>query len=238
MEAQETPPKSDRQGRPPAIEPSSPRFFLSAAAAASPGSHSRIAIAVDLSDESANAVKWAVQNYLRPGDAVVLLHVRPTGVLTAMIGAPSIFPSPPPPSTTRDRRCRRRSWRRTSTPSRPPRRSHLSSSRSTLSRDMCHEIKRLGLSAVIMGSRGFGASRRSSKSRLGSVSDYCVHHCVCPVVVVRYPDDGAGSDASGAGGLLAAPRVNGSALPVEEVELPPAPEEEQAYHDAVDEHKG
>ncbi|CAL9055508.1 unnamed protein product [Musa banksii] len=158
-----------------------------------------------------------------------------------MIGAPSTFPSPPPPSTTRYRRCRRRSWRRTSTPSRPPRRrtsrSHLSSSRSTLSRDMCHEIERHGLSAVIMGSRAFGASRRSSKSRLGSVSDYCVHHCVCPVVVVRYPDDGAGSDASGAGGLLA-PRVNGSALPVEEVELPPAPEEKQEYHDAVDEHKG
>ena len=81
MEAQQTPPKSDRQGRPPAIEPSSPRFFLSAAAAASPGSHRRIAIAVDLSDESANAIKWAVQNYLHPGDAVVLLHVRPPASL-------------------------------------------------------------------------------------------------------------------------------------------------------------
>lgn len=26
-------------------------------------------------------MRWAVQNYLRPGDAVVLLHVRPTSVL-------------------------------------------------------------------------------------------------------------------------------------------------------------
>ncbi|KAH8480035.1 hypothetical protein H0E87_030310 [Populus deltoides] len=41
----------------------------------------RVAIAVDLSDESAYAVKWAVQNYLRPGDAVILLHVRPTSAL-------------------------------------------------------------------------------------------------------------------------------------------------------------
>ncbi|URE13569.1 Universal stress protein [Musa troglodytarum] len=78
---------------------------------------------------------------------------------------------------------------------------------------MCLEIERLGLSAVIMGSRGFRASTRSSESRLGSVSDCCVHHCLCLVVAVRYPDDGAGSDAPGAGGLLA-PRVNGSALPV------------------------
>lgn len=30
----------------------------------------KIAIAVDLSDESAYAVKWAVANYLRPGDQV------------------------------------------------------------------------------------------------------------------------------------------------------------------------
>ncbi|CBI17996.3 unnamed protein product, partial [Vitis vinifera] len=43
---------------------------------------------------------------------------------------------------------------------------------------LCLEVERLGLSAVIMGSRGFGASKRTSKGRLGSVSDYCVHHCV------------------------------------------------------------
>ncbi|KAE8654814.1 Adenine nucleotide alpha hydrolases-like superfamily protein isoform 3 [Hibiscus syriacus] len=41
----------------------------------------RVAIAIDLSDESAYAVRWAVQNYLRPRDSVVLLHVRPTSVL-------------------------------------------------------------------------------------------------------------------------------------------------------------
>jgi hypothetical protein len=48
-----------------------------------PPPHARIgiAIAVDLSDESAFAVKWAVQNYLRTGDAIVLLHVHPTAVL-------------------------------------------------------------------------------------------------------------------------------------------------------------
>ncbi|KAL3565782.1 hypothetical protein D5086_033828 [Populus alba] len=46
-----------------------------------PTANRRVAIAVDLSDESAYAVKWAVQNYLRPGDAVILLHVRPTSAL-------------------------------------------------------------------------------------------------------------------------------------------------------------
>jgi hypothetical protein len=60
---------------------------------------------------------------------------------------------------------------------------------------LCLEVERLGLSAVIMGSRGFGAEKRGSDERLGSVSDYCVHHCVCPVVVVRYPEDKDGGVA-------------------------------------------
>ncbi|MBA0843194.1 hypothetical protein Goarm_000405 [Gossypium armourianum] len=61
------------------IQPTSPRVPLSVTPTA--GAQRRIAIAVDLSDESAYAVRWSVQNYLRPGDAVILLHVRPTSVL-------------------------------------------------------------------------------------------------------------------------------------------------------------
>ncbi|XP_042954718.1 universal stress protein PHOS32-like [Carya illinoinensis] len=57
---------------------------------------------------------------------------------------------------------------------------------------LCLEVERLGLNAVIMGSRGFGAARGDSDGKLNSVSDYCVHHCVYPVVMVRYPDDGDG----------------------------------------------
>lgn len=90
---------------------------------------------------------------------------------------------------------------------------------------LCLEIERLGLCAVIMGSRGFGAaSRGGSKGRLGSVSDYCVQHCVCPVVVVRYPDDKDGDGVN-------SPQVahsNGEGL------HPVLEEEELEYHDASD----
>lgn len=83
---------------------------------------------------------------------------------------------------------------------------------------LCLEVERLGLGAVIMGSRGFGASRKSAKGRLGSVSDYCVHHCVCPVIVVRYPNGKDGGDKS-------------SPCPV-------AHDDEQEYHDATDKQTG
>ncbi|WOK96432.1 universal stress protein PHOS34-like isoform X1 [Canna indica] len=250
MDAQQTPPRTERHTRPPAIEPSSPRFFLSAAAAASPGSHRRIAIAVDLSDESAYAVKWAVQNYLRPGDAVILLHVRPTSVLYgADWGAIDVSVS----TAESDDAAPEESHRKleedfdtfTATKAQDlaqplvdaqiPFKIHIVKDHDMKER-LCLEVERLGLSAVIMGSRGFGASRRNNKSRLGSVSDYCVHHCVCPVVVVRYPDD-APWTGLGVGGA-SAPLGNGSAIPVgEEAELHTVPEEEQEYHDAADEHK-
>ena len=68
---------------------------------------------------------------------------------------------------------------------------------------LCLEVERLGLSAVIMGSRGVGAAKRGNDGRLGSVSDYCVHHCVCPVVVVRFPEDVA-DGGSGAPPVAAA----------------------------------
>ncbi|PPD88118.1 hypothetical protein GOBAR_DD14942 [Gossypium barbadense] len=63
--------------------PTSPHHSTSAASSPSPvaGARRKIGVAVDLSEESAYAVRWAVQNYLRPGDAVILLHVSPTNVL-------------------------------------------------------------------------------------------------------------------------------------------------------------
>nr|KJB79908.1 hypothetical protein B456_013G071500 [Gossypium raimondii] len=75
---------------------------------------------------------------------------------------------------------------------------------------LCLEVERLGLSAVIMESRGFGATRRTSKGRLGSVNDYCIHHCICPVVVIF------GEDA----------------------ELQPVPKEELEDYDAEEEYRG
>lgn len=91
---------------------------------------------------------------------------------------------------------------------------------------LCLEVERLGLSAMIMGSRGFGAVRISSKlGRLGSVSDYCVQHCACPVVVVRSSEDKDGRRGSS---------EVASTLVGEDAELHPLPEEEQEYHDAED----
>ncbi|KAJ1291341.1 hypothetical protein BS78_02G309400 [Paspalum vaginatum] len=234
-----------RPPTPASLQPESPGVFFSAAAAAAPSgtSHRRIAIAVDLSDDSAYAVSWAVANYLRPGDAVILLHVRPTSVLYgADWGAVDV--SLPNPSGDGDEDSEAAARRieddidaftasKADDLARPlkdagiPYKIHIVKDHDMKER-LCLEVERLGLSAVIMGSKGFGAARRTSKGRLGSVSDYCVHHCVCPVVVVRFPDDGS-AEGGDAGGMA-------TAVGVEDV-LHPVPEEEAEYHDATEEHK-
>ena len=207
--------------------PSSPRH-PSAAATPTPtaGARRKIGVAVDLSDESAYAVHWAVQHYIRPGDAVILLHVSPTSVLFgADWGSIDL-------SINTDPNCEEEAVNNVSNNEHSKRKleddfdAFTASKAADLAKPLkdaqipykihivkdhdmkerlCLEVERLGLSAVIMGSRGFGAMRRGSDGRLGSVSDYCVHHCVCPVVVVRYPDDkDAGIGGSSEGGAVVA----------------------------------
>ncbi|KAK9677960.1 hypothetical protein RND81_11G178700 [Saponaria officinalis] len=165
------------------VQPPSPRYTAAAA-----GAPRKIAIPVDLSDESAYAVSWAVQNYLRPGDAVTLIHVRPTSVLYGADWGSTHFSAAAEEEFDSLTAGKIAEIAQPLADAKIGFKVHVVKDHDMKER-LCLEIERLGMSVVIMGSRGFGASRSSSKARLGSVSDYCVHHCVCPVVVVRYPDD-------------------------------------------------
>ncbi|EPS70507.1 hypothetical protein M569_04246, partial [Genlisea aurea] len=186
----------------------------------------KIGIAVDLSDESAFAVKWAVRHYLRPGDAVVLVHVRPTSVLYGADWGSVDLSIVEAGNEESQRKLEDDFDTFTSTKASDvaqplveaqfPFKIHIVKDHDMRER-LCLEVERLGLSALIMGSRGFGASKRGGDGRLGSVSDYCVRHCVCPVVVVRYPDEKESSAT---------------------VSVSAEDEEEPEYHDASEERKG
>ncbi|KAF7141649.1 hypothetical protein RHSIM_Rhsim06G0191800 [Rhododendron simsii] len=176
------------------VKSSSPRFPPSTATPPSDtptaNAQRRIGIAVDLSDESAFAVKWAVHHYLRPGDAVILLHVRPTSVLYgADWGAADLSITDQESQQKLEDEFDTFTVTKSADLAQPlvdehiPYKIHIVKDHDMKER-LCLEVERLGLSAVIMGSRGFGARKRGNNGRLGSVSDYCVRHCVCPVVVV------------------------------------------------------
>ncbi|KAI3465671.1 hypothetical protein Pfo_022334 [Paulownia fortunei] len=184
--------------------------------------HRRIAIAVDLSDESAYAVKWAVENYLRSGDTVILLHVRSTSVLYGADWGSSTPTANPVSQQEMEDEYDSFTATKANHLAQPlvdahvPFKIHIVRDHDMEER-LCLEVERLGLSAVIMGSRGAGVLRRSGKGKLGSVSDYCVQHCVCPVVVVRYNQEEKVSEAK-----------------AEEAVTEEAEEELQEFHDADD----
>lgn len=217
------------------VKSSSPRFRSTANPSATEtptaGAQRRIGIAVDLSDESAFAVKWAVHQYLRPGDAVILIHVRPTSVLYGADWGSVDLSIVDTDNEESQQKLEDDFDTFTATKSADlaqplvdahiPYKIHIVKDHDMKER-LCLEVERLGLSAVIMGSRGFGATKRGGDGRLGSVSDYCVRHCVCPVVVVRYPDE---KDAAA------------SAEPVVSVATADDEEDEPEFHDATDERK-
>ena len=43
-------------------------------------------------------------------------------------------------------------------------------------------VEKMKADFLVIGSRGMGVLKRSF---LGSTSDYCIHHCVCPVIVIK-----------------------------------------------------
>ncbi|KAE8662182.1 Adenine nucleotide alpha hydrolases-like superfamily protein isoform 4 [Hibiscus syriacus] len=219
----------------PSVLPAPPLASLPSSPVPTAGAKRRVAIAVDLSEESAYAVRWAVENYLRPGDAVVLLQVLPTSVLYGADWG-SITPNSKNKHENAEAIEEEFDIFATATANKlaqplvdakVPFKIHVVKDRDMKER-LCLEVERLGLSAVIMGSR---RTRRSNNGRLGSVSYYCVNHCICPVVVVRRPDE----DDTGVG---RAERIKKMKIVEEDVELKPVPEEELEYQDAEEEHNG
>ncbi|KAL9667752.1 hypothetical protein QQ045_002117 [Rhodiola kirilowii] len=186
-------PEADRHRNAVVIQPSSPRYPISCGTSTA-GAQRKIGISVDLSDESAFAVKWAVQNYLRKGDAVILIHVRPTSVLYgADWGSMDLSVQEADDESQRKMEddfdaftnSKSNDLAQPLVEAGIPFKIHIVKDHDMKER-LCLEVERLGLST---GSRGFGASRRSTKGRLGS-------HCVC-LVVVRFVDDKDGDQEVG-----------------------------------------
>ncbi|GBG69257.1 hypothetical protein CBR_g3955 [Chara braunii] len=149
-----------------------------------------VVVAVDQGEESMYALLWALDFVVEPKDRVHLLHVQ----------APSPFFATPQQVP---------GYYISAEVSEALRRQEEEISRGVLSKakTMCEKknvqpikevtmgdarecivdaVAQLKANLLVIGSHGYGALKRAF---LGSVSDYCVHHCKCPVLVVRLPKD-------------------------------------------------
>ncbi|CAA6654391.1 unnamed protein product [Spirodela intermedia] len=150
----------------------------------------RVAVAVDGSEESMHALGWSLRNVLSASakNTVVLLYARPP---------PPIYPSTDTSGylfsdeeiTTMEQY------------NKEVENSVIDKAQTILknhdnikvekriatgdARDViCDTVDRVGADLLVMGSHGYGFVKRAL---LGSVSDYCIHHAKCPVLIVKRP---------------------------------------------------
>uniref|UniRef100_A0A0D6QSJ0 UspA domain-containing protein n=1 Tax=Araucaria cunninghamii TaxID=56994 RepID=A0A0D6QSJ0_ARACU len=146
----------------------------------------KIVIAVDEGDESIFALKWAVENLMvsHTPDQVYLLHVQPT---LNLYPAPGFYVTPEMMESLR------KSQEKNSMDILQRAKSLCEEKQVHVktvnligdARDIiCQAVEKMGAEMLVMGSHGYGALKRAF---LGSVSDYCVHHAKCPVLIVKKP---------------------------------------------------
>ncbi|KAJ3195937.1 hypothetical protein HDU82_001945 [Entophlyctis luteolus] len=140
-----------------------------------------VAIAIDSSIHAEYTIKWAVDNFLKSTDLVVLLNARP-------------FVSPPgtvymdvasyiEQQEEFQRSTSHNLLRKVATKLKLL---NFAVKAIALKGDVRDEIvrktKEVHADILIVGSRGLGFL---SRQMIGSVSDYCIHYASCPVLVVK-----------------------------------------------------
>ncbi|RIB22039.1 hypothetical protein C2G38_1035968 [Gigaspora rosea] len=142
-----------------------------------------VVIAIDQSEYSQKAFDWAVKNFLRKdSDLVVLVNVRPSPTTAGPYGASYMdF------AEVIDEQQRVSSHNLLKEFATKLKSHDFACKAVAMQGDPREEIVRkvseLHASALIVGSRGLGILKRIF---IGSVSDYCSHHCKCTVVVVKH----------------------------------------------------
>ncbi|XP_062179984.1 universal stress protein PHOS34 [Phragmites australis] len=152
----------------------------------------RIGVAMDYSDSSKKALDWAIDNLLRRGDTLVVLHVLHHGgeeaqnTLWAKSGSPPI-----PLSEFREPKVMQHYGVKPD--------AEVLDAIDTAARQkelkvvaklywgdarekLCDAVEELKIDTLVMGSRGLGPIQRIL---LGSVTNYVLSNASCPVTVVK-----------------------------------------------------
>lgn len=143
-----------------------------------------IIVAVDHGQDSRRAFHWALTNLVRMADTVHLLHVLPSslGCLADMAGRTEESAAVLQATEVLFDKLAKEAYEI----------GMVKTERRIMEGEpgkvICRESARLEPAAVVMGSRGRGVVK---SVLLGSVSEYCTRHCVCPVIIVPHKDDRA-----------------------------------------------
>jgi len=165
------------------------------AATASGAGERWVGLAMDFSEGSRAALRWAADNLLRAGDQLLLLHVikepdyeQSEAILWEATGSPLIplldFSEP----TIAKKYGVKADTETLDILSTVAKQKEVMVVVKVLWGDprekLCQAINEIPMSCLVIGSRGLGKLKRVL---LGSVSDYVVNNAACPVTVVKSP---------------------------------------------------
>lgn len=167
----------------------------------------RVMVAIDDSDESFYALRWALDHLIglsggnvgsteEVPDSVTLVHVYSPFQQYAYPAAagPALFATPAVMATSAMESVRKAQEENVA--ALLCRASKVCTERGVKAetlilkgeaKDMiCHATEETQVDLLVIGSRGLGMVKRAL---LGSVSDYCAHHAKCPILIVKPPKE-------------------------------------------------
>ncbi|XP_016433938.1 uncharacterized protein LOC107760405 [Nicotiana tabacum] len=161
------------------------------AAAAGETKRKMIMVAMDESEESFYALKWALDHLLNNSEEettiITLINVQPPFSPMVYPAGPVVFAAPTMVEAVK----KAQQENATTILSRAFRmctQKRVKAETLILEGDpkdkICQAADELHVDLLVMGSRGLGKIKRAF---LGSVSDYCAHHVHCPILIVKPP---------------------------------------------------
>lgn len=146
-----------------------------------------VVISVDESEFSREALMWALDTIITKEDSITLLnvfHFEPFPTLDMYGGGPN---SANDINDALEKAAEKTSVELLKSLGRVVKEKgfhvHMTAVRGVVKESIVDFTDRHNPDLLIMGSRGLGAVKRFF---VGSVADYCVHHCKCPVIVKKH----------------------------------------------------
>jgi nucleotide-binding universal stress UspA family protein len=144
-----------------------------------------ILVAIDESEEGINALQWAVNNLLTSQDRVILIHAQRNPASPLATASP-VFMVPVDVLKMLEKDVKKSTEKIFARATdickaknvNPEMEARIGDAKEVI----CKAAKKYNPDLLIVGSHGSGVLKRVF---LGSLSDYCVTHLQCPVVVVR-----------------------------------------------------
>ncbi|VAI36788.1 unnamed protein product [Triticum turgidum subsp. durum] len=163
-----------------------------AEAARAAGATMKVVVAVDASEESLQALSWALDHVVRlhPGASVVVVHAQHRVDHFAYPVAAHGLAYAPPTALDSMRRAQEENSRKAVARALDVcRQKQASATAAVVEGDpkeaICQAVEDMRADLLVLGSRGLGMVKRAL---LGSVSDYLAHHACCPVLIVKPPN--------------------------------------------------